>query len=110
GDLSHCLATTVGGQEAYASRCTPNLSVVSPEGRAVRRPRHWQPLTSFLHHSDWHLRALTCSPREAIHAPTRCADAPPHGDAVGARGKVLPARGAEGRPLARRSLRRALPA
>jgi predicted dithiol-disulfide oxidoreductase (DUF899 family) len=32
--------------------------MVPPEGRAVRRPRHWQPLTSFLHHSDWHLRAL----------------------------------------------------
>jgi predicted dithiol-disulfide oxidoreductase (DUF899 family) len=37
--------------------------------RVVRRPRHWQPLTSFLHHSDWHLRALTCSlPRTASNS------------------------------------------
>ena len=55
--------------------------MVSPEGRVFRRPGKRQALTSFLHHSDWHLRALTCSPA--------------HGDAVGARGKVLPVRGAE---------------
>src|SRR4030095_2997072 len=86
GGLADRLATTGGREAAYAYRWTPNLSVVSPEGRAVRRPRHWQPLTSFLHHSDWHLRALTCSPREGIHAPTRLADAPPHVDAVQAPG------------------------
>src|SRR5262245_5664732 len=48
--------------------------------------------------------------REGLHAPTRCADAPPNGDALGARGEVLSLRGAEWRSLARRSLRRALPA
>ena len=31
--------------------------MVSPEGRAVRRPGNRQALTSFLHHSDWHLLA-----------------------------------------------------
>src|ERR1700722_15933974 len=61
-------------------------------------------------------RRLACGPagtaggREGIYPPTRCTDAPPNGDAVGARGKILPIRGAERRCYARRSLRWAFPA
>ncbi len=36
--------------------------MVSPEGRVFGRPGNRQALTSFLHHSDWQLRALNCSP------------------------------------------------
>ena len=61
GGLAHRLATTVGRQAAYAYRWTSHLAVVSPEGRVFGRPGNRQALTSFLHHSDWHLRALTCS-------------------------------------------------
>ena len=61
GGLAHRLATTVGRQAAYAYRWTSHLPVVSPEGRVFGRPGNRQALTSFLHHSDWHLRALTCS-------------------------------------------------
>ena len=49
------------GKAAYAYRWTSHLPVVSPEGRVFGRPGNRQALTSFLHHSDWHLRALTCS-------------------------------------------------
>ena len=61
GGLADRLATTVGRQAAYAYRWTSHRPVVSPEGRVFGRPGNRQALTSFLHHSDWHLRALTCS-------------------------------------------------
>jgi hypothetical protein len=69
GGFADWLATMVGRQAAYACRWTSHRPVVSPKAGRSDDLRHWQPLTSFLHHSDWHLCALSCSlPRRNSHA------------------------------------------
>jgi hypothetical protein len=41
------------GEHRYRTDGRPIVQWSRPEGRLFRRPRHWQPLTLFLHHGDW---------------------------------------------------------
>ncbi len=107
-DSGAVAAAALRPAKRYPSAASPGRS---PPDKASQQPRR----TTMQNRSRLARGVAEGAPgparrREGILAPAGGADAPPHGNALGARGKILPVRRAERRPVAHRSLRRPLAA